>query len=603
LLLDSARHFQSPEYIKSMIDWMAWHKLNVLHWHLTDDQAWRLEIRKYPRLTRIGAQRKPATTRTDGGKGDGLPQVYGGYYTQAEVRDIVAFAASRHVEVVPEIEMPGHAQAAIAAYPELGSDDKGKAPAVSANWGVHTYLFNLEPATFTLLENVLEEVLVLFPSRYIHVGGDEAVKDQWKASSAVQARARALGISDAEALQTYFTQRIGKFLAGHGRRLVGWDEILQPGLSPDALVMSWRGTSGAHAAAIAGNDTVLTPWPTLYFDNRQSSLASEPPGRMKVISLEDVYRFEPRDPSLTEDQQRHVLGVQANLWTEHIRTEDRLQWMALPRAAAVAEVGWTPSERRHWPEFLQRLAPTFARYRALGLQYSDSVFAVGASLASDPGGVRVSLANQSAFGSIHYMTDGGGPTAQSPAYSTPLLLPVGAVVSAATFIGDEPVSSVWRRKLDAATLSRRSSQELDLCSEGIPLLLEPSAAGSAQRPIFALDIMNPCWIYRNVDLTRGARLVAAVGQVPFNFEIGADVKKIRVGDASTAEGELEVRVDGCEARAAVTLPLAPIPAHAMETTLPPVNLPAVPGRHDVCLKFTRPRLDPMWALDWVEIAE
>ena len=247
LMLDSARHFQSPAFIRSMIDWMAMHKLNVLHWHLTDDQGWRLEIRKYPRLTSVGAWRvEPGGTR------------YGGFYSQDEVRDIVRFAATRHVQIVPEIDMPGHATAAIAAYPSVGAagDD---APRVSASWGVHSHLFNLEPGTFEFLENILGEVLQLFPSRYIHVGGDEAVKDEWNASPAVQARARQLGIHGADAMQTYFTQKIVRFLSVRGRRAVGWDEIMQPGLPSDAVVMAWRGVSGAHAAAIKGNDTILAP--------------------------------------------------------------------------------------------------------------------------------------------------------------------------------------------------------------------------------------------------------------------------------------------------------------------------------------------------------
>ena len=596
LLLDSARHFQSAAFVKSMIDWMAWHKLNVLHWHLTDDQGWRLEIKKYPRLTSVAAERVPATA------GARKPPVYGGFYTQAEVRDIVAYAKSRHIQVIPEIDMPGHAQATVAAYPKLGSMT-GPTPPVSSSWGVHTYLFNIEPATFRFLEDVLDEVMAVFPSQYIHVGGDEAVKDQWKSSPLVQARARALGITDPEALQVWFTQQIGRYLVQHGRRLVGWDEILQPGLSSDAIVMSWRGATGAHSAAIAGNDTVLSPWPTLYFDNRQSALASEPPGRTRVISLEDVYRFEPRDPTLSEAQQKHVLGLQANIWTEHIRTEDRVEWMTLPRAAAVAEVGWTKPERKDWKGFLQRLAPTMARYRALGLHYADSVFAIDGRVFVEADGVRASLANQASFGAIRYTTDGHDPAPQSPQYSQPLKLPLGTELRAATFADSERVSSVWRRKLDADSIARRSSRELHLCTDGVGLLLEPDAFGTAPRPLMALDIMNPCWIYRGVDLTQGARLTAAAGKLPFNFEIGADAQKIRVGDARTAEGELEVRIDGCEGEPAVVQPLAPLPDNALVMTLPAVTLPARPGRHDVCLRFARPRLDPMWALDWVEIRQ
>ena len=595
LLLDSARHFQSPAFIESMLEWMAWHKLNVLHWHLTDDQGWRLQILKYPRLTEIGAWRTAAAV-------EGAPEVrYGGFYTQAQVRDIVAFAAARHITVVPEIDMPGHAQAAIAAYPSLGSLT-GRPPPVSNRWGVHPYLFNLEPATFAFLENVLEEVIELFPSRDIHVGGDEASKDQWNSSPAVQTRARALGITDPTDLQAYFTQQIGRFLARHGRRLVGWDEILRPGLAKDAIVMSWRGTSGAHAAALAGNDTVLTPWPILYFDNRQSSLPSEPPGRMQVISLQDVYRFDPQDPALSPAEQRHILGVQANLWTEHISTEDRLEWMALPRAIAVAELGWTPPARRSWPNFLDRLVGAVDRYRALGLNVADSAFGVAVSLSPVPSGVEVRLANQAAYGEIRYTLDGTDPTPRSSAYASPLTAPSRGELRAATFAGEVRASGITRRRLDPATLAHRTSRELDLCSEGIPLLLESSAVAPGRGPLFAIDIMNPCWIYRSVDLTHGARLEAAVGPLPFDFEIGEEAKKIRIGDARSPPGDLEVRIDGCVAAPAVSVPLALPAPGAAERELPPLALPERPGRHDICLRVARPALDPLWALDWVQVS-
>jgi hexosaminidase len=596
LMLDSARHFQSPAFVRSMIDWMAWHKLNVLHWHLTDDQGWRLEIRKYPRLTSVGAWRiDPDGTR------------YGGFYTQDEVRDIVRFAAAHHVAIVPEIDMPGHATAAIAAYPHLGSAPPlagAQPPAVSANWGILDHLFNLQPQTFVFLDDVLSEVMQLFPGRYVHIGGDEAVKDEWNESPAVQARARQLGIHDAGGLQAYFTQRMGRFLRLHGRRIIGWDEILQPGLDKDAVIMSWHGVAGAHAAALAGHDAILTPWPTLYFDNRQSALASEPPGRLKVISLEDVYRFEPRDPALSAARQDHVQGVQANLWTEHMRTEARVEWMALPRAAALAEVAWSPPERRLWPDFLERLVPMFARYRAFGLNYADSVFSPAPAVAAAPEGFALTLSTQAgsdlAFpGEIRYTLDGSTPVAQSARYGAPLSLPAGSEVRAATFVGSAQVSRTWSGHFDARTLRRRDSHELELCSDAIGLLLEP-AGGSA--PI-AIDIMNPCWIDRGVDLTAAPRLVAAVAPLPFNYEIGADAAKIRVGDSRTAEGELEIHADGCDTPVIAALPLAPALLSKGVSLLPAQRLPALPGRHDLCLRFARPRLDPMWALDSVEFEE
>ena len=594
LMLDSARHFQSPAFIRSMIDWMAWHKLNVLHWHLTDDQGWRLEIRKYPRLTSIGAWRIEPS---------GAP--YGGFYTQEEVRGIVRLAAARHVQIIPEIDMPGHATAAIAAYPVLGAS--AGTLRVSSSWGVLTHLFNLEPQTFRFLEDVLAEVMQLFPSPTIHIGGDEVVGDEWSASPAVQARAQRLGLHDPGSVQAYFTRTIDRYVRSRGRRIIGWDEILRPGLDKSAIVMSWHGVSGAHAAAVAGNDAVLAPDPALYFDHRQSALPTEPPGRLDVISLEKVYRFEPHDESLSDVQRHHVLGIQANLWTEHMQSEERVQWMALPRAAAVAEVGWSGAERRRWPDFLERLVPMFARYRALGLNYADSVFAPAAQISRGADGFSVVLSNQAqgAIGEIRYTLDGSEPSTESPRYATPLAVPVGAELRAATFVGTEQASRPWALRLDAHTALRRDGDDLEQCSDRIGLLLEPGthAGSGAANPPLAIDIMNPCWVDRAVDLSSGPRIVAAVAPLPFNYEIGADTAKIRVGDARTAEGELEVHVDGCDKPAIATLPLAAAAGNAGVTVLTALRLPSIPDLHDVCLRFARPRLDPQWALDWVEIGE
>ena len=601
LMLDSSRHFQSPAFVRSMIDWMAWHKLNVLHWHLTDDQGWRLEIRKYPRLTSVGAWRIPASV-----PGSSSQKPYGGYYTQQQVRAIVAFAATRHVQIIPEIDMPGHAQAALAAYPELGALDSHPTLPVSANWGVHSHLFNLEPGTFEFLQNVLDELLQLFPSRYIHIGGDEAVKDEWNASAGVQAQARRLGISDADALQTYFTQKISGYLSAKGRRAVGWDEIMQPGLGADAVVMSWHGAATAHAAAIRGNDAVLAPDPLLYLDHRQSPLATEPPGRILIISLKSVYDFEPHDAELSEAQRQHVLGLQADLWTEHMQTEGRVEWMALPRAAALAEVGWSPRQRS-WPDFLRRLAPMLARYRAFGINYADSVFGIDAEYAADEGAIRTTLSNLPELkgavpdASIRYTLDGREPSSASARYAQPLRLQPGTEIRAATFLGSEQVSRTWSAHVDAHAGARRTSHELELCSEGVGLLLEPSGKpGTGDAPL-AVDIMNPCWIYRDVDLGHGAQLLAAVAALPFNYELGLDAAKIRVGDNRTPEGELEVHVDHCDNAPIGVLPLAPAANREGVAQLPAQRLPSLPGRHDVCLRFARPRLDPMWALDWVEI--
>ena len=375
LMIDSARHFQAPDEIKRMLEQMAQHKLNVLHWHLTDDQGWRIQITKYPKLTEVGAWRTPAAL-------DGAAARYGGFYTQQEIRDIVAYASARYITIVPEIEMPGHAQAAIAAYPQLGTESAAPPP-VSHDWGVHTWLYNVDESTFAFLEDVLGEVMQLFPGSYIHVGGDEAAKDRWQASPRVQQRMHALGLKDEAALQGWFTARIEKFLAAHGRRLIGWDEILEGGVPARASVMSWRGSKGGIEAARAGHDVVMAPSPPMYFDHVQSSRRDEPPGRPDVVSLADVYGFEPQPAELDAAQARHILGAQANLWTEYMDTPQRLEHAAFPRVAALAEVLWSPPQRRGWADFRARLPAQLARYRAAGIAASDAEVAPAPALAPD----------------------------------------------------------------------------------------------------------------------------------------------------------------------------------------------------------------------------
>lgn len=373
LMLDSARHYQSVDFIKSLIDAMATAKLNVLHWHLTDDQAWRLEIRKYPKLTEVGGWRVPAgeAPAADIDPATGKPRKIGGIYTQDQAREIVAYAAARHITVVPEIEMPGHASAAIAAYPELATVPNPSRD-VPADWGVYPNLFGPRETTFRFLEDVLDEVIQVFPSTYIHVGGDEAVKDQWKASPEAQALMKSLNLPSENALQSWIIQRMEKHLASRGRRLIGWDEILEGGLPANATVMSWRGIEGAVAAAKAGHDAVLSPAPTLYFDHRQSASPAEPPGRGKVISLKDVYAFDPAPDEVTPEQRKHLLGVQGNLWTEHVRTEPGAAHMLFPRGLAIAELGWSPHDRLSWESFEPRARANVERLRAMGFPAAQS---------------------------------------------------------------------------------------------------------------------------------------------------------------------------------------------------------------------------------------
>ena len=367
MMLDSARHYQSPAFIKRMIQWMALNKLNRLHWHLVDDQGWRLPIDRYPRLTQVGGWRVPASAAP----APPLPRT-GGVYTKAEIRDIVAFAAARGITIVPEIEMPGHALSAIRAYPELGVGPKPP-PGIESDWGVFPYLYNVDDRTFTFLENVLTEVMDLFPGRYIHIGGDEAVKDQWRADPRIQARIKALGLADEEALQGWFVARIGTFLAAHGRTLIGWDEILKGAVPASATVMAWTGVEGATKAAAAGHDTILAAAPTLYFDNIEASSKREPIGRATVVSLADVYALDPLPASIPADQRHHVLGLQGTLWAEHMRSEARVEHQAFPRTLAIAELGWSQPQGHDYTDFARRAAVQLDRLKPFGLTRASTV--------------------------------------------------------------------------------------------------------------------------------------------------------------------------------------------------------------------------------------
>ena len=604
LMLDSARHYQSPQLILQLIDWMAEHKLNTLHWHLTDDQAWRLEIKRYPRLTAVGGWRVPAgaAAQADIDPATGKPRREGGIYTQDQVRQIVAYAAARQITVVPEIEMPGHALSAILAYPKLGSD--GPAPrAIQSDWGVFPYLYNTDDTTFTFLENVLTEVMDLFPSPYIHVGGDEAVKDQWKASPRIQARMKALGITSEDALQSWFTHRIATYLTAHGRRLVGWDEILEGGeLPPSATVMSWHGIDGGIAAAKAGHDAVLAPAPTLYFDNRQAEGASEPPGRGTVITLADVYGFDPAPPSLDAASRGHILGLQGNLWTEHVRTDAQVQAMLFPRAAAVAEVGWTPQAQRAWPDFVRRLPAEFARDHAVGLEPDPTTLGVRivAQPGAAPGQAQVSLSDPLGVGVLRYAVNGAPLTDASPAYAAPLSLPLPAKVQAAVFLDGHALAAPSGRDLDAASVRQIPSQDLKLCSQNLVLNLEARTPRTGPRDRFLVDVMNPCWIDEGAQLSGMDRLSVAIAPLPFNFQLGAARDQIPLHKPATPDGELEVRADGCTGAPIAVLPLAPTIGRNGVTVLS-APAPALSGRHDLCFTFTAKRLDPMWVLDWVRL--
>jgi hexosaminidase len=597
LMIDSARHYQSPETIREIIDAMATHKLNTLHWHLVDDQGWRLEIKKYPKLTEVGAWRAPAGAA--GKDASGKAVRYGGFYTQDQVRELVAYAAARQITIVPEIEMPGHALAPIVAYPKLGVNPNP--PAIDRNnWGIFPWLYNIDDGTFAFLDDVLDEVMDLFPSDYIHVGGDEAVKDQWKASPQIQAQMKALGIADEHALQSYFIQRVGKHLDARGRRLIGWDEILEGGLAPNATVMSWRGLEGAIAAAKQGHDTVLSPWPLMYLDNRQSASPDEPPGRGRVVSLKDVYDFDPAPAAMTPDERKHVIGLQANAWTEHMRTDKRLERMVFPRLVAVAERGWSPESVIDWADFNRRMPAEFARLDKLGVAYDAVPFEPQATLSPGEGGkVDVALASSLAIGEIRYTVGGGEPTAASSLYTQPMALKANDKLRARTFVDGRPLGRVRELSANPDSLLTRTGHQLKACSDKLTLLLEDDAPGTGDRAVFHVDIMNPCWIWEGADLTKGAVMTARIGQVPFNFQIGAEKAKIPLRAPATPEGELEVRL-GCDGERVAAIPLGKA---AREPALSTIGgkIPARPGKHDLCLMFTAKSVDPTFAIDRVTL--
>jgi len=378
--LDVGRHFFAKEDVKSFIDMLAAHKLNTFHWHLTEDQGWRVEIKKYPKLTEVGAFRDSTPPYGNRGGSDG--KCYGGFYTQQEIREIVAYAAERHITVVPEIDMPGHMAAAVASYPEVGNTDiPNYNPKVVCRWGVHPYILAPTETSFQFVEDVLEEVCDLFPSKYIHIGGDEAPKGQWKQSKNAQEVIKREGLHNEHELQSYFIRRVEKILEKQGRRLIGWDEIREGGLSPNATVMSWRGVNGGIASAKEGHDVVMAPNSHTYFDHYQNPAGAELAKGVEFeciggfLPINKVYSFDPVLPgTLTPEEQKHVLGVQAQLWTEYMKTWDKVEYMAFPRMAALAEVAWTLPENKDYGAFTDRLGPMRARYKAAGLNAYDGEF-------------------------------------------------------------------------------------------------------------------------------------------------------------------------------------------------------------------------------------
>jgi hexosaminidase len=369
--LDVSRHFMPKEFVKKFIDLLALHKMNSFHWHLTDDQGWRIEIKKYPRLTEVGAWRKQTLIghhTNDSSKRvfDGIP--HGGYYTQDDIREIVAYAKARYINVVPEIEMPGHVQAAISAYPWLGT------PTYPINvreyWSVSEHILRPTDSAVTFMQDVLSEVLTLFPSKFIHVGGDEARKDEWKASPYVQQRIKDLGLKDEHEMQSWFIKKMDAYLTERGRRLIGWDEILEGGLAPNATVMSWRGIAGGIEAARQGHDVVMAPTNYVYFDYYQTKdVANEPLAIGGFLPLDSVYLYEPIPKDLEPQYVKHILGAQGQLWAEYFPGPKQAEYMAFPRESALSEVLWSPKEKRNLADFNARLPIHLSRLQILDVNY------------------------------------------------------------------------------------------------------------------------------------------------------------------------------------------------------------------------------------------
>ena len=449
--LDVARHFFSVDEVKRYIDVMAIHKLNTLHWHLTDDQGWRIEIKRYPELAAVGSIRKATVVRKEWGTYAGTP--YGGFYTQDEIRDVVEYAADRGVTVIPEIDLPGHMLAALTAYPELGCT--GGPYEVWGRWGVaDDVLCPGREKTFEFLEGVLTEVMELFPSEDIHIDGDECPKVRWEKCPRCQAKIRQLGLKDdgehtaEHYLQSYVTDRIGKFLAQHGRRIIGWDEILEGRAPSDAVVMSWRGSEGGIAAAKLGHDVIMTPNSHFYFDYYQSlDTDAEPFGIGGYIPMEQVYSYDPAFPELTPEQQKHILGVQANLWTEYVLSDEHLEYMLLPRLAALSEVQWCLPETKDWNRFIGSFRMDKI-YSQLGYEFAKHIFGVTASYAVDPekGGVVMTLTTQGGA-PIRYTLDGSDPTASSPLYKAPVTIGESCTFKAAA-LREGMQTPVYTRKFD-----------------------------------------------------------------------------------------------------------------------------------------------------------
>lgn len=435
--LDVGRHFFPVSFIKRYIDLLAMYKFNTFHWHLTEDQGWRIEIKKYPKLTQIGAWRDSTVVgrcckpplHYDGKR-------YGGFYTQDEIRDVVAYAASRHITIIPEIEMPGHSLAALASYPELACTPGPFK--VATRWGVFKDVYCPKEKTFRFLEDVLTEVMELFPGKYIHIGGDEVPKERWKESSLCQKIMKENGLKNEEELQSWFIRRIEKFLNAHGRQLIGWDEILEGGLSPGATVMSWRGIEGGIAAAQQNHDAIMTPGGWCYFDHYQADPEFQPLAIGGFTTLKKVYSYNPVPEDLKPSDKKHIIGAQGNVWTEYMTDEKKVEYMVLPRMAALSEVVWLKDDKKNWHDFQRRINTHFDLYKIKGYNYCPGSYKVDINAVADSADrnkFEITLESEIYKADIRYIINSAkNPDSTSTQYTAPFTAKKGDTVKAAVFV-------------------------------------------------------------------------------------------------------------------------------------------------------------------------
>jgi hexosaminidase len=447
MMLDCSRHFFDVSYIKSLLDQLAAHKINRFHWHLVDDQGWRIEIKKYPELTTTSAWRVDRENLHWNSRPPQKPDekaTYGGFYTQDEIREIVSYAAKLHIEIIPEIEMPAHVSCVFAAYPEYSCNGKKMAVLPGGVWPITDIYCAGNDKTFEFINDVLTEVIALFPSKYVHIGGDEATKTEWEKCPKCQVRMKKEGLKNEHELQSYFIKRVEKFLNDNGRTLIGWDEILEGGLAPQATVMSWRGFKGGIEAAKSGHDVIMTPTDFCYFDYYQGPKDLEPLAIGGNLTISKVYNFNPVPEELAVDEVKHILGGQANLWTEYVPTPDHSDYMTFPRLDAMAEVLWTAPENKNFADFQRRLNRQFERYENAGINYAKSSFNVSAASNFDKEtkSVKLSLSAESMLGEILFTLDGNDPVAGSPKYSNPFEIKETTLVKAAQFKDGKMLGSV-----------------------------------------------------------------------------------------------------------------------------------------------------------------